>query len=161
MNVKCLGRVLLLCGLAARVAFGQEAPKVSPHEQAAREMLQVMGVTRLADAGAEAMMGVVRQNPDLAPYDDVVRSWYKRIYTGGDLEGEMAAVYMRYFSEEEMRALTLFCKTPLGQKTLEALPKIMKEGAEVGVKRAKEHQSELDDMLQKARAERAPAKNPN
>jgi len=161
MNFKCLGRIVLLGGLAAQVAFGQEAPKVSPHEQAARDMLQVVGVTRLADAGAEAMMGVIRQNPDLAPYDDVVRSWYKRIYTGGDLEGEMAAVYMKHFSEEELRALALFCKTPLGQKTLEALPQIMKEGADIGVKRAKEHSAELDDMLQKARAERAPAKNPN
>lgn len=153
-----LERVLRCCAILALLTSARvnaEAPPQSSHEKAARELLRIMGVARTTEAGAEAMMGMVRGNPDTAPYEDVFRAWYKKTFSTGDLEGEMAQIYMRSFTEEEIRGLAAFYKTPLGQKMLDKLPIVTKEGAELGMQRAKEHTPELQEMLKKAREERA------
>jgi uncharacterized protein len=131
-----------------------QAAEPSSHEVAARRLVQACGGTENVEAGAEAMMGMIRDNPELAPYEDVFRAWYKKVFSTGDLEGELARVYMKYFTEQELRDLTAFYGTPLGRKAIGTLPQVMKEGAEIGMARAKEHESELTQMLDAAKAER-------
>jgi len=155
MNIKlCFRTCTVFLSLCTGIAAAQ-APKPSTHAQAARRVLRIIGVARTTEAGAEAMMGMVRGNAELAPFEDVFRAWYKKSFAAGDLEGEMANVYMRHFTEQELHGIAAFYKTPLGQKLLDTLPEVMKEGAEIGMKRAKEHTPELEQMLKKARQERA------
>jgi hypothetical protein len=148
----CFRSCTVILSLSAGIAAAQ-VPERSTHEQAARGLLRVMGVVRTAEAGAEAMMGTIRGNPELAPFEDVFRAWYKKVIATGDFEGEMAEVYMRHFTEQELREIATFYETPLGHKMLETMQEVMKEGAEVGMKRAKEHAPELEQMLKKAREE--------
>jgi uncharacterized protein len=138
----------------AGAALAQQPAPVSSHEQAARDLYQLLGGEKLAEAGAEAMMGLVRGNPELAPYEDVFRAWYKKVFASGDLESEMAQIYMGAFSESELRELAAFYKTPIGQKALSTMPTVMKQGADLGMKRAQEHAAELQEMIAKAKAER-------
>jgi len=145
--------IALLVSLALFPLFARAA-EPSSHEAAARHLVQVCGGTGSAEAGAEAMMGMIRDNPELAPYEDVFRAWYKKVFAGGDLEGEIAKVYMKYFKEQELRDLAAFYETPLGRKAIATLPQVMKEGADIGMARAKEHESELVQMLDAAKAER-------
>lgn len=151
----------LLLALAG-MALGQAAAPVSSHEQAARELYRLLGGEKLAETGAEAMMGVIRENPELAPYEDVFRAWYKKVFTQGDLEGEMVKIYMGAFSEDEIRQLAAFYRTPIGQKALSKMPEVTKQGAEVGLRLAKEHSGELQEMLEAAKKEREkkPGSNP-
>ena len=100
------------------------------------------------------MMGVIRNNPDLAPYEDVFRAWYRKVFASGDLEAEIAKIYVGAFSEEELRGLVAFYKSPLGQKALAVLPEVMKQGAEIGIRRGQEHSAELQEMIKKAKEER-------
>jgi len=151
--------LIAVLGLLATQALAQDAKPVSTHEQAARELLRAVGVQRATEAGAEAMMGLIRNNPNLAPFEDVFRAWYRKVFSQGDLEGELAVIYMRHFSEDELRALTSFYQTPVGRKAIDELPAAMKEGAELGMRRAKEHSAELEEMLKAARAERDRKKN--
>ena len=149
------GFICLTMFLALTCAvMAQEPAQVSSHERAAREFFQLLGGARMAEEGAEAMMGVIRENPGLAPYEDVFREWIKKVFASGDLEGEMAAIYMGAFSETELREIIAFYKTPVGQKALATLPALMKQGAELGMKRAQAHSAELEAMLEKAREER-------
>ena len=127
----------------------------SGQERAARELYRIVGGESSAEAGAEAMLQMVHDNPQLAPYADVFRAWFKKVFAEGDLEGEMAAIWMKHFSEAEIRELIAFYQTPLGRKALKAMPEIMKEGAAIGLARANAHQGELEEMLHKAREERA------
>lgn len=150
----------LLLALAG-MALGQAAAPVSSHEQAARELYRLLGGDKLAETGAEAMMGVVRENPDLAPYEDVFRAWYKKVFAAGDLEGEVVKIYMGAFSEDELRQLAVFYRTPLGQKALSKMPEITKQAAAVGLQMAKDHSNELEEMLAAARKEREKKPSPN
>ncbi|RPE12994.1 DUF2059 domain-containing protein [Chitinophaga lutea] len=44
----------------------------------------------------------------------------------------MVPVYQKNFSEEEMREMIGFYKTPLGQKMIQRLPSVMREAGEMG-----------------------------
>jgi hypothetical protein len=155
-GVICLTMFLTLAG----AVMAQEPAQISSHERAAREFFRLMGGAKMAEEGAEAMMGVIRENPGLAPYEDVFREWIKKVFASGDLEGEMAAIYMGAYSEAELREIIAFYKTPVGQKTLATLPELMKQGAELGMKRAQAHSAELEAMLEKAKEEREKQKEP-
>lgn len=152
-------RLVIFIALVTLPAATLTAAEPGSHEAAARRLVHVTGGASTAEAGAESMMGMIRGNPDLAPYEDVFRAWYKKVFASGDFDGEMAAIYMKYFSEKELSDLVAFYETPLGLKTLSTLPKIMKEGVDLGMARANDHQAELIQMLDAAKAERA--KKPN
>lgn len=134
-------------------ALSVNAAERTTHEVAARRLVQISGGVANAEAGADAMIGMIRDNPALAPYQDVFRAWFKKVFATGDFEGDMAQIYMRHFSEQELDQLSELYQSPLGRRMLAELPAVMKEGAELGMARAKEHESELISMLDAARAE--------
>ncbi len=147
---------IALIGLPLLVLVGA-APKpapVSPHEKAARELLQLVGGEDLAMGGAKAMMSLILQDPDMAPYKDVVRGWFQKVFSEAEIESEMVKIYMERFSEKELREIAAFCRTPAGRKAIAAMPDLMEEAAGIGMKRAQEHGYELDEMIAKAREER-------
>jgi uncharacterized protein len=143
-------------GLPLLVLVGA-APKpapVSPHEQAAREVLQLVGGKDLAMGGAEAMMGTILRDPEIAPYRDEVRGWFQKVFSETAIESDMVKVYMETFSEKELREIAAFCKTPAGRKAIAAMPELIRKATEVGAKRAQENGYQLDEMLAKLKEER-------
>jgi len=145
--------VVCLPLLAVLLAAVPQPAPVSAHEKAARELFQMAGGEKLAEGGAEAMIGVIRSDPEMAPYEHVFRAWYQKMFAEADLESEMVRLYMKTFSEKELQEITAFYKTPVGRKAVAAMPELMRQGAELGMKRAQEHEGELREMLDKAREE--------
>lgn len=148
-------RIAVLCSPLFLVLAGaaQKPAPVSTHEQAARELFQMVGGNNLALAGAESMMAMFREDPDMAPYEDVFRAWYQKVFADADLESEMVKLYMEKFSEKELREVAAFYRTPVGKKAIATLPELMGEGAQLGMKRAQAYAGELQEMLEKAREE--------
>lgn len=160
MLFRCSAACLIALFVLAGAAPAQQGAPASSHENAARELYRLAGGEKLAESGAEAMMGLIRDNPELAPYEDVFREWYRKVFASGDLESELVQIYMEAFTEAELREITAFYKTPVGQKALAAMPELMKKGAEIGMRRAQDHSAELEAMLTKAREERGKQKEP-
>jgi uncharacterized protein len=48
-----------------------------------------------------------------------------------ELMAEMAPLYTRHFSAEELRAMTAFYRTPVGAKMLQTMPQIMGESMQI------------------------------
>lgn len=148
-------RIAVIC-LPLLVLLGA-APKpapVSPHEKAARELLQIVGGEDLAMGGAKAAMVLILQDPDMAPYKDVVRGWFQKVFSEANIESEMVKLYMERFSEKELREIAAFFKTPSGRKAIAAMPDLMEQAVGIGMKQAHEHGYELDEMIAKAKEER-------
>ena len=147
---------LLACPLRAL----PQTPAASSHENAARELYRMMGGARAAEVGADLMMGMVRGNPEVAPYEHVFRAWLQKVFAGGAFEAEIAKLYMNTFSEQELQGLIAFYRTPLGQKAIAKIPELAKQGGELGMKWGQEHLPELQEMLSKAKKEREAQKSP-
>lgn len=132
----------------------QETKPMSAQERAARDLYHLLGGQRLAESRTEAMVREMRDDPDIGPYEDVFRAWDEKVFAAEDLERETVKLFMRSFSEAELRELVAFGKTPVGQRVLARLPEVMMQSAEIGMTRAQELAPELEAMLAKAKKER-------
>jgi hypothetical protein len=137
--------------LSAPLAWAEET---SSHLKAASDLYNLAGGAKLAESGAQGMLSLVRNNPELAPYEDVFRAWYKKVFSDGEFESQILELYAKAFSEEELHGLIDFYKSPLGSKALEQMPALMRQGMAVGERMAQKHAGELQDMLAKAKKER-------
>jgi hypothetical protein len=148
-------RIAVIClPLLVLVGAAPKPAPISPHEKAARELLQIVGGEDLAMGGAKATMALILQDPDMAPYKDVVRGWFQKVFSEANIESEMVKLYMERFSEKELREIAAFFKTPSGRKAIAAMPDLMEQAVGIGMKRAQEHGYELDEMIAKAKEER-------
>jgi hypothetical protein len=132
------------------VRYSVRDPSSSEAEEAATELLLVMDVERMMLGGAAAMAdSMIKDNPMLAPYRDVLLEWAGRVMTWEALAPKLVTMYTESFTEHELRDLTAFYRTPAGRKALLVMPELMRRGAMLGGQVANEHMDELQDMLQK------------
>ena len=69
------------------------------------------------------------------------------------LEFEFIYIYSQAFTAQELKELTAFYETPTGKKTIEKMPQLMAQGAQIGAARVQENMQELQAMI-KEEAER-------
>ena len=138
---------LVLACLAAPSAWGQQLSR--GHRQAAGELLDLMKVSQDLMGAANAMVDAqVAAEPGMAPFKDVLLEWIGR-YLHWDVIGpQMIDVYMRTFTEAELRDLVVFYKTPTGRKSMEKMPEVMQESFRIGQELADQHKGELTAMVQ-------------
>lgn len=130
------------------------SPVVDLHAQAAAELLSVMKFEQNALAGVGVMADqLIRQNPALGPYRDVIMKWAATYMTWEKLQAPLVDMYEESFSEAELRDLIAFYKTPTGQKSLTVLPALMGRAMELGSALGKEHTHELETMIRTRAAE--------
>lgn len=53
------------------------------------------------------------------------------MFSDGDFQGEMNAIYAKYFSVEDIRQMIAFHETDVGKKSVEVMPKLMGESMQV------------------------------
>lgn len=146
-------RTLILCLVLAcaapLAAWSQDAqPAASSHRAATEELLQVMGVEKSSVSAAQSYFDVmVQQNAQMADFKDVLVKWVQSTLSWDNMGPRMTDLYMRTFTEAEIRELIAFYKTPIGQKTLQQMPMLMQEGMKIGTDLAKEHQGELEQAI--------------
>lgn len=116
---------------------------------AAHEVLRVMDMERQILSGVKTMLDAqLTAAPALRQYRDVMQAWAEKYLTWGVMGDRLARVYAQTFTERELRELTAFYRTPIGQKVARVTPALMQRGADVGAAVAQEHMAELESMIQ-------------
>jgi hypothetical protein len=158
--MKC--RLLAAC-LLVTTAFAD----VDRHRQAATELLAMAGGPEMLMGGMEAMLepmeAMWRQQgaPDevVATLRQVTRDWMTEDIKWSELEPRFVDLYVREFSESELREVIAFYKTSTGQKALKRLPALMAEcakiGQEYGVTKQDALRIRMEAALQKFKPEAA------
>ena len=130
--------------IAARPAAAQETLR---HEMA----LQLLEAMRMPDQVAASIATVVatqtRQNPDLPGLGEVLREFLSRYVTWDAMKDEYAELYAGAFTEEELREMTAFYRTPAGQKLARSTAQLTRLGAELGERTMRAHSAELDQLI--------------
>jgi len=140
--------VALLLFAAAGASRAAEAPPGK-----ARDLYRLIGGDRTIEQAADAMLTAIRANPQLQPYGDVIKEWFSRVVATGEFETEMVKLYADAFTDAELDELLAFYRSPLGQKSLERMPELMRRGADIGSRIAKQHTGELEEMIAKRKKE--------
>ncbi len=128
-------RLLAFC-LLVTTAFADTAS----HRRAATELLALAGGSDLLLGGMETMIGPMEDmwRQQGAPEDVIVllrgatRAWMTEDIKWSELEPKIVDLYVRDFTEAELREVIAFYKTPTGQKALKNLPLLMAECAKIG-----------------------------
>jgi hypothetical protein len=90
---------------------------------------------------------IVKQQPQLAKVRDVFDAWADKYLTWADTRPLLAQLYARTFTDDDLRAVIAFYRTPAGQNLVAKQPEILQQAAAFGAELAAKHQPELQAML--------------
>jgi hypothetical protein len=143
--------MILLAALLAFAAPAAAQPEATPGEiEAVRELLQVSRTREnfiramelgMDQAGAADMTPAVRQ---------ALRAFMDEHFRYEDLEPEFIRLYTDLYTEEEIRGLSAFYRTPLGQRVVETLPELSARSTGIAQERLQAAMPELMEAIMKA-----------
>jgi len=114
------------------------------------KLFTVMKLDKTFQETLDKMVDVqIVQNPSIAPAKATMMKFFEKHMGWESMKPELAKIYMKHYTDEELKELTTFYQTPVGQKTALIMPAISAEGAALGQKRVQDNMGELQEMLQK------------
>lgn len=147
--VRLLGAILMLA-LAGR-GDAQEVRNDSTHRAAVRRLMEVTHVRELLEQSSSSLLqDQLQRMPELAPYADIFRDFYREQLSWTALEPEYTTLYLEVFDESELRELIDFYETPLGQKLLAKMPTLVLKSNELVARRMQTAMPQLMQRLQSA-----------
>ena len=113
------------------------------------EFFQIANMESVMKKSVDVMLTAqIQGNPQLKPHEAKMRQFFSKYMSWKSLENDFVAIYMKAFTEDEFKQIVAFYKTPVGKKTLQELPKLMEQGAQIGAARVQEHLPELRQMIE-------------
>lgn len=152
--------------LALTPAKGQDPAPAAI--KAAEKLADVIDLKAQMSNGFEAMMPMINNmsakmklNPaDAKELEGIFRSWFMEDFDHAKIFSETIKLYAENFTEEELTGLVAFYESPLGRKSLTALPQLMKKGAQLGMAEGQAKQDKLRARLEPFFKKHAPTANP-
>lgn len=147
-------KIIKITLLAVLLSFSIASFANSEAEVEAAKLMKVMDMDKVMNDSMSNMVDIqIQQQPTLAPFKSVMMKFFKKHMSWESLEFEFIYIYSQAFTAQELRELTAFYETPTGKKTIEKMPQLMAQGAQIGAARVQENMPELQAMI-KEEAER-------
>jgi hypothetical protein len=130
--------LLVSGGVAAETPGAPDPERVA----AAKDMMEATGVTKQMDSMIDAMgQGFRRGVSDTAGPDTAeaagkqFESYMKRLMSYREqMIDEFAVIYAKRFTADELKSIAVFYRSPTGAKFIAAMPELIQEGAQIGIK---------------------------
>lgn len=140
--------VAALAALLALAAAPARAQPSQAQRAAATELLMAMHVPELLDASVNTTLDAqMRAAPELEGVQDVLREFVRRYVSWEALREQYVEMYANTFSEDELRQMTDFYRSDVGQKLARSSPRLMAEGAALGERTLQAHRADLERMI--------------
>jgi len=139
MKTYILGLVLLLScagfSQTSPAAGSSSAPTQADKDQATKrvEIRQLIELTGAANVSADALRQIIaplRAGFPQVP-DEFWDTFVKEVRSE-ELVDLVVPIYDKYYTREEIHDLTMFYRSPVGQKTIKILPKLSAEAIDAG-----------------------------
>lgn len=115
------------------------------------ELLDVFGgKDQITQMQVQMVQAMSASNPMLAQYEPVLVEWTRTYMSWDEMKGPMAELYKKHFSDDEIKELLVFYRSPVGSKSVDLMPQLFAEGAQIGMDMAQKYQPQLLEMLQEA-----------
>ena len=149
-----VAQVVVIAGATAGLmSCSAVRPAVAPDRSvgdlpAVDELLRTIRVEQQMRAATDALADLmIRANPALEPYRDVLVDWAHETMTWEALVPELREIYSSAFTETEMREMIRFYRSPTGQKVLDQSPGLMQRSLAAGSKLGELHRDELRERI--------------
>ena len=148
---------LLVCFTLIPLSNGwtQDTPKASQatkesHTAAVEEFFEVMKMDEATNKTMDQMLAMqIARQPQLAAFKDVLQAFLRKHVSYQAMKKDMIKLYKDAFTEDEIRTMTAFYRTPVGQKAVAKLPSLAAAGAQLSMTRFQANVGELQQALAK------------
>jgi uncharacterized protein len=129
------------------------APLSAPQRAAVTDLFAALKLQQEVQSMPESMIdGEIARNPGMAPFRDLMVAWLKKYMTWPAMEPQLMQLYASNFTEEELKSMAAFYRSPAGQKAVQKMPEMMQRTAMLGAQLSQPHSEELKSQMS-ARAE--------
>ena len=153
-----LKRIMLLC--TALLLAGSLYADADSHKKAAIELLKAAQTDKMVDDMIEQMKQMMssmptqpgiteKQKATMDSYQKKVMDLVSGELSWGKMENEFADAYAKAYTEDELKGLTEFYRSPLGQKLLEKSPKLMEESMMIPQKHIQAIAPQVQEIMMK------------
>lgn len=112
-------------------------------------MLKDANTDKTMRAAIDTMLDAqLKANRGLVPVKDVMKKFLIKHLSYEALKDELIDLHVKEFTEEELKEIAAFYRSPAGKKFIEKQPIMMQKGAELGMRRVQENTAELTQMIQ-------------
>jgi hypothetical protein len=158
---------LLLLWLAVPAVFAQGEPSAEALN-AAKELTKSLGLEKQHEAGLATMSPMIESLAKRLQLDEkesielraAYKEWYTKDLDQTKLREEVTKLYAQTFTVAELKELNAFYVSPIGQKTVKAMPEIMQKSSMLGMQEAQSKQAllhtRLRPFIEKASARQQP-----
>ncbi len=154
--MKTIVLTLGLCALALLPTLPAQEKEANEPADAARRLLEVM---KFESSGVDAALAsfepVLNQFRTQGLPEEAVteielaaRGYFTKVMTDEGLRNDVAKLYGELFNEDELEELLAFYQTPVGQKALFEMPKVLGEAMKLGQKHAEKYAPDFQKEVQ-------------
>ena len=151
------------CGQGKCGGSMKKAPKTTiPAHQANSEALTLLATMNMKES-YEGMIKRITQmqiqaNPQLKAIEPAIEAFFTKFMGWEAQKGDIAALYAKNYTVEELKELNRFYQSPLGQKTVQIMPQLAAASAQIGQSRMMQHMPEMKAMVEAELKKVAPKK---
>ena len=87
-------------------------------------------------------------NPQLKAIEPAIEAFFTKFMGWEAQKGDIAALYAKNYTVEELKELNKFYQSPLGQKTVQIMPQLAAASAQIGQSRMMQHMPEMKAMIE-------------
>ena len=95
---------------------------------------------------------LVNANPKFKKIEGKIKAFYNKYIGWNGMKKDLAKLYAKYYTVDELKEITNFYKTKTGQKVLATMGKLAYDGQMITQNRLKPHLEELKKILDEAAA---------
>ena len=134
--------VFLLFSSAAR------AEDNASHVQQVETLFKLTQMEKKVNESIDSILQLqLGQNPQLANREQAMRAFFEKYIGWSALKSDITAMYLRTFSEKELKAINDFYITPAGQKVITSLPGLVQERNQLAMMRLQQNIGELQQIM--------------
>lgn len=147
--------ILAVTAICLAAICGRASADEKSHRAAAEDFLKAAEMDKSFDRMIDQSIDVqVKANPQLAKLKPVLKKFMGEHFNYALLKDDLIKLHMEQFTEEELKEIAAFYRTPTGKKTVEKMPTLFQKSAELGMKRVQDNLGELQRLVIEASKEK-------
>ncbi|MBI1325143.1 DUF2059 domain-containing protein [bacterium] len=118
------------------------------HRMAAEDFLKATGIETTFDQIIDQSIDQqAKANPMLIQLKPVMKKFMRQHFNYEVMKDDLIKIHMEEFTEQELKEITAFYRTPVGQKAVKKMMPLQQKCSELGMKRVQENIGELQRMV--------------
>jgi hypothetical protein len=127
-----------------------QAAGTDSHRQAVETLFRLTHMeTKINESVQSVVQLQIRQDPALAAKKDALTAFLEKYIGWNAIREELEEMYLKTFTEAELKAMNDFYITPTGQKVITIVPQLVQQRNKLAMQRLQANIGELNAILGK------------